>query len=283
MPLWVPALIGGFWMQYNDFLTRITSLYGSLTSPVLLCMQNSVISIRFTSLHWFQPSSVVFAFKKLSFGPGITSLCGSLTSPVDLCMQNGVISTWITSLYGFQPSSVVFACKERLLDKSYKSLLVPDLICRFEPAKHRDLHQNDKSIWVPALICGLCIQKSDFSNRIPCLHGSHPLSVLLCIRKSNIWTRIACLYGSQTSPVVLCIQRTLLAPELLVSMCASPQLWFLHAKQRLLGQNTTRYRYQTSPVVLCLHNSVISTRTTSLYGFQPSSVVLCIQNSAFRT
>ena len=139
MPLWVPALIGGFWMQYNDFLTRITSLYGSQTSPVLLCMQNSVISIRFTSLHWFQPSSVVFAFKKLSFGPGITSLCGSLTSPVDLCMQNSVICTRMTSLYGFQPSPVVCAFKRVTLGTEYHVSMdpIPYLcFCAFERATY---------------------------------------------------------------------------------------------------------------------------------------------------
>ena len=34
-----------------------------------MCMQNSVISTRITSLHGSQPSSVVFACKKLTLGP----------------------------------------------------------------------------------------------------------------------------------------------------------------------------------------------------------------------
>ena len=74
-------------------------------------------------------------------------------------MKNNVISFRITSLYGSQPSSVVFACKtaalgpelqvsmgpsphlwflhskQRLLDRIYKSLWVPDLTCRFVHAK----------------------------------------------------------------------------------------------------------------------------------------------------
>ena len=45
LSLWVPALICGFWMQNSDFLTRITSLYGS------------------------QPSSVVFGCKTATLGP----------------------------------------------------------------------------------------------------------------------------------------------------------------------------------------------------------------------
>ena len=74
-----------------------------------------------------------------------------------------------------------------------------------------------------------------------------------------------------------------LAHELLVSIVPSPDLWFLHAKQRLLDQHPSLYGYQTSPVVLCIQNSVISPRNTSFYRFQPSSVVLCIQNGDLRT
>ena len=84
---WVPAFICGFFLQNSDFWNRINSLYGSQTSPVVLCNQNSVISTRNTSLH------------------------GSHTSPVVLSMQNNVFSIKITSLYGSQPSSVAFSCK----------------------------------------------------------------------------------------------------------------------------------------------------------------------------
>ena len=117
-------------IQKRDFRTRIAYLYGSLTSPVILCMQNSVPSIRITSLYGSQPSSVAFACKTSTFGPELpasmgpfphlwiliakqrllhqhTNLYGYKTSPIVLCMHNCVISTRITRLYGFQPSSVV--------------------------------------------------------------------------------------------------------------------------------------------------------------------------------
>ena len=114
-----------------------------------------------------------------------------------------------------------------------------------------------------------------------------------------------------------------LAPELLVSMGPSPFLWFLNAKQRLLGQNyksvwdthnsvlgtsinrlywfqlspvvlfmqnsnfwtriSSLYGSQTSSVILSTHNCVLNTRIKRLYVFQPSPVVLCIQNSDFST
>ena len=44
----VPALIGGFCMQNSDFRTIITSLYGSQTSPVDLCMKTARLPLVFT-------------------------------------------------------------------------------------------------------------------------------------------------------------------------------------------------------------------------------------------
>ena len=51
LTLRVPALMFCFCMQNRDFWGRITSIYGSQTSPVVLCIQNRVISITITSLY----------------------------------------------------------------------------------------------------------------------------------------------------------------------------------------------------------------------------------------
>ena len=115
--------------------TRITSFYGSQTSPVLLCMHNSVICTKMTSSYGFQPSSVVlcmqnsdfrtsitslcrwidptcgFCMQISDFWTRITSLCGSPTSPVIFCMQNSMPSIRNTSLHVSQPSCVVFGSK----------------------------------------------------------------------------------------------------------------------------------------------------------------------------
>ena len=131
----VPDFVCGFWMPNSEFWPRITSLYGSKTSPALVCNQYGVICTRISSLYWFQPSSVVLCLQNSDFRTRLKSLYGSQTSsvvlskhncvlstrinrlywfqlsPVVLCMENSVLSTWITSLYGSQPSSVVFACK----------------------------------------------------------------------------------------------------------------------------------------------------------------------------
>ena len=91
LSLWVPALICGVCKQNSDFWTRITSLYGSQTSPVVLCMQNSVLSTRTKRLYWFQPPPVVFYMQYSVISSRITPLYGSQTSPVVLCMQYSVI------------------------------------------------------------------------------------------------------------------------------------------------------------------------------------------------
>ena len=76
LSLLVPTLICSFCMQNSDFWSRITSLYGSQTWPIVLCIQNSVIRIRIISLYGSQPSSVVFACKTATLGPDLQMCMG---------------------------------------------------------------------------------------------------------------------------------------------------------------------------------------------------------------
>ena len=105
--LCVPALICGFCIHNSAFWTRISSLYGSQTSSVVLSTHNCVLNTRIKRLYVFQPSHVV------------------------LCMQNSDFSTWIASLYGPSPHLCFLHAKQRLLDPNNKSLRVPDITCRF--------------------------------------------------------------------------------------------------------------------------------------------------------
>ena len=125
-------------------LDQSTSLLGYQTSPVVLCIQNSVICTRIKRLYGFQLSPVVLCMQNSAFRTRITSLLrridpnccvyGSQTSPVIFCLQNSVPSFRITSLYGSQSSSVFLHSKQRLLDPNNKSLWVPDITCRFVQA-----------------------------------------------------------------------------------------------------------------------------------------------------
>ena len=112
--LWVKNHNCCFCIQNFGFWTRITSLYGSQTWLVILCMYNSVLNIRITSLYGSQPSSVVFAFK----------------------------TAWLASellvSMGSRPHDWLLDAKQRLLDRNNMSLWVPNIICRFMHAKQRD-------------------------------------------------------------------------------------------------------------------------------------------------
>ena len=165
-------------MQNNDFWARITSLYRYHTSPVVVCMQNSVISTRITCLYGSLLSSVVFECKTAR----ITSLSGCQTSPVLLCPQNSRLTPELLVSIGPCPHLWFFHAKQGLLDQNYKSL------------------------WVPALICGFWMHNSDFWTRTTSLNGSQISPVVLCMKNSVISKRNTSLYGSQTLPAILCMQ-----------------------------------------------------------------------------
>ena len=144
-------------MQNSDFRSRITSLYRSQTSPMVICIQNIAFSTRIVSLYGSQPSSVVLYTHNSDIMTRINSLYRSQTSPVVWGMQNIVISIRITSLYGSQPSSVVFACKTATLAPELQVSMGPSPHLWFVHTKQRLLDQNYKSLWVPAFICGFVL------------------------------------------------------------------------------------------------------------------------------
>ena len=147
-------------MQTSDFRTRLTSVYGSQTSSVVLSTPNSVLSTRIKRQYGFQPSPVVMfmqtatlALEKLvSIVPRshlwflhakqrpLDPNSKSLWVPVVavLWLQCSAISTRTTCPYGSQPLSAVLRAKERLLEQNYKSVWDPDHTCRFVHARQRD-------------------------------------------------------------------------------------------------------------------------------------------------
>ena len=127
--LCITAHICVFCIHNSAFWTRISSLYGSQTSSVVLSKHNCLLNTRIKMLYVFQPS------------------------PVVLCMQNSDFSTWIASLYGSQPSSVVFACKTAHFGPEFQVSMDPSPHLRFLHANQRVLAQNYKSLWVPDITC----------------------------------------------------------------------------------------------------------------------------------
>ena len=120
---WFQPSLVFFCMQNSDFWTRITSLYGSQTWPVILRLYNSVISIRITRLYGLQPSSEVLCIQNSDFWTTMTSLYGFQPSSVFFSfMQNSDFMTRLTCLYGSHTSSVVVSTHNSVLRTRIKGL-----------------------------------------------------------------------------------------------------------------------------------------------------------------
>ena len=135
-------------IQNSDFSIRISSLYGSQTSPVDLWMQNSVNRSRMTLVYLSQPQSVV------------------------LCTQNNDVSVKINSLNGSQPSFVAFSCKT--------TWLASELLVSMGPRPHLSFCAC-KTMWLawellvsmgPSPHLCLLYANIDFRTRITSLYGS---------------------------------------------------------------------------------------------------------------
>ena len=125
-------------------MTRINSLYGSQTSPVVLSMQNNVINIvsMGPSLHlWILHAKqrLLDQNYKSLWVPALT--CG-------FCMQNSVFWIRITSLYGSKPSSVVFACKT--------ATLASELLVSMGPRPHLWFFSFKTATLAPELQVSMC-------------------------------------------------------------------------------------------------------------------------------
>ena len=131
--------------------TRMKRLYWFQPSPVALCVQNSDFRTRITSLWGSKSSPVVFARK--------TAPSVSQRWPVVLCMYNSGLNIRITILYGSQPSSVVFACKTAWLASESLVSMCPSPLVWFLDAKQRLMDRNNKSLWVPDITCRFVLVK----------------------------------------------------------------------------------------------------------------------------
>ena len=172
-------------------------------------------------------------------------------------MHKSVIDSELLVSIGSSPHLLLLAANQRHLNQNNKSRWVPDITCRFVHAIQRDEHQNYLSLWVPTLICGFCMQNSAF------------------------WTRLTSLYGSQTWPVVLCMYNSVLSIRIHVSMCPSPHLWFLHAKQGHLDQTHWSVRV---PDLTCRFVHAIQRnyhQNYCIYGSHPLSVVFAFITATF--
>ena len=83
----------------------------SQTSPVVLCMQNSMISARITSLYEFQPSLVVFAWKTATLRPELQVPMGSRPHLWCCAFKTAPLAPEILVSMGARPHLSFCACK----------------------------------------------------------------------------------------------------------------------------------------------------------------------------
>ena len=200
-------------MQNSDFWSRITSLYRSQTWPVVLCIQNGVISVRNTSLYESHLSCVVFGCKTATFGAELQVFMGP-RHDLSFCAYK---TAWLASeiLVSMSPISHVWFldAKQRLLDRNNKSLLVPDITCRC-------VHENSV---IRTRISSLYVSQTSsvvlstyncvLNTKIKRLYWFQPSPVVLCMQNSDFRTRITSLCGSKTQPVVLACKTANSGPE----------------------------------------------------------------------
>ena len=190
-----------------------------------MCVQNSVISTRKTSLYVSKPSSVVFKWKTATFGPELQVSTGTRPHLSFCACKTAQLAPELLVSMCPRPHlwfwAHITACLALWLRACNTATLGPELHVSVGPWSH---------LWFFHVIQPLF-------PRISSLYGSQVWPVVLCIHNNVISTwisslygfqpfrmRLISLYGSQTSPVVLCMQTRVLQPELLVSMSPSPHL-----------------------------------------------------------
>ena len=159
-------------MKNSNFWTRNTSLYGSQTSPVSLCMQYSVISTRMTGLYGFRPSSAVLYIQNSGFRTIETNnadvnqailhaqhdrLC---LGPIGTCSSGPKVAVLHpkTTDEGWESKRLVF-------------LMLITLFC---------LHKTTGEVWDPYRFV-ILVQKSQFCMQKPQMRsGTHRALLFWC-------------------------------------------------------------------------------------------------------
>ena len=166
-------------MQNSDLRIRITSLYWSQTTSMVLCMQNNVPSVRNTSVQGSQPSRVVFGCKTAPYGPEKQV---SMDPRHDLllceCKTALLASDWLVSMCP-NPHLFVFLMQYSAFWTRISSL-----------------YGSQTSFVV------LSTHNCELNTRIKRLYWIQPSPVALCMQNSDFRTRITSLWRSKTSPVV---------------------------------------------------------------------------------
>ena len=180
-----------------------------------------------------QPSSVILCIQNSVFSIRITSLYGSQTSPMVFCIQNSAFSSRIASLYGSQPSSVDFACKRATFGSELQVSMGPSPHLWILHLKQPLLDKNYKSLWVPAITCGFCMQNSDFRTTITSLYGSQTSPMFFAFKTKTLAPELQVSIGPSSHLRFMPAKQRLLDQKYKSPWVPAIICGFVHSKQRL--------------------------------------------------
>ena len=144
-------------------------------------IQNSDFSTRIASLYGSQPSSVVFACKTATLRPELLVSVGSRPHLWFFACKTATLRPKLQVPIGPRPHLLFYAVKTATLAPELQVSIGPSPHLWFLHEKQRLLDQSCKSLLVPALICGFYMKNSDFWIRITSLQGSqNPPVVFAC-------------------------------------------------------------------------------------------------------
>ena len=228
-------------MQNSVISTRITCLYGSQPSSVVLCFQNSdlMTTIAYKSLWvpdlrlwilWMQNSVLsikniqvcmgpsphlwICSIQNIDFRTRIASLYVSQISPAVLWLQCSVVSTRTTCLYVSQPLSVICECKTAP-SRTWMTTLygIPALHLWFCPCKTawfapewQDYIATSHHLWFCAC------KTAPLGLELQVSVGQRP-HLCFFMQNSDFMTRLTSVLGFQPSSVVFACKTTTFGPE----------------------------------------------------------------------
>ena len=168
-------------MQNNDILTRITSLYEYQTSPVVLCMKNSVIAPEWQVYVGSIPHLWLCACKAATLGPDLQVCMGPRPHLWFWAHITAFLALENQDYTGSTHHLWFCACKGASLGTEIQVSVGPRPNLWFWHAKERLLHQIDKSQCVPVMTCGFASNRATFGQELQLSMGSrHHLSFSAC-------------------------------------------------------------------------------------------------------
>ena len=119
------------------FWTRITSLYGSQTLPVVLCMKNCNFTTRHSILNGSHTSSAVLSTHNSVLSTRTKNYIGSRPHLWFCTCKTVTLGLELQVSVGPRPNLWILHAKQRLLDQNNKSLCFPLKTCHFVHVQER--------------------------------------------------------------------------------------------------------------------------------------------------